>query len=363
MVCHGEMYRLKPHASRLTSFYLCIAVGGALGGIFVALVAPLIFNNYLELHFAMVLAPALAAFLLRRDGEQNWWKITAIATLALGLALVEHAGTLNKDVIARTRNFYGVLRVLEYYPDRPEFHFKRMNSGDICHGEQFVAPDKAMSPTTYYLESSGVGRALRALPPGNRRVGVIGLGAGTLAAYAHRGDTFRFYEINPESKRFAEMHFTYLTLATGKVEVVLGDARLSMEREPPQQYDLLVLDAFSGDSIPIHLLTREAVGIYLRHLKPGGALAIHVTNRHLDLVPVVQALAADHHLHQAYVPYFKPEPWWHYESVWMLLARDPAFLEHELIRAEAREPRSTRPARLWTDDYASLLPLVKYEPR
>ena len=363
MVCHGEVYRLKPHASRLTAFYLCIALGGALGGLFVGLIAPLMFNNYLELHIAMILAPALAAFLLQRDGEQNWWKITAIGTLILAGVLAEHAITLNKDVIARTRNFYGVLRVLQYYPDRPEFHFKRMNSGDICHGEQFVAPDKAMLPTTYYLEPSGVGRALRALPPGNRRIGIIGLGAGTLAAYAHAGDTFRFYEINPESKRFAETHFTYLLNATGTVEVVLGDARLSMEREPPQQYDLLALDAFSGDSIPVHLLTREALGIYLRHLKPGGALAIHVTNRHLDLVPVVQALAAHHNLRQAYVPYLKPEPWWHYESVWMLLARDATFLEHELIRAAATEPTSTRPPRLWTDDYASLLPLIKYETR
>ena len=363
MVCHGELYRLKPHASQLTAFYLCIALGGALGGIFVGLVAPLIFNNHFELHFAMILAPALAAFLLKRDGEQNWWKITAIATLALGLVLAEHAGTLNKDVIARTRNFYGVLRVLEYYPDKPEFHFKRMNSGDICHGEQFVAPDKAMLPTTYYLESSGVGRALRAIPPGNRRIGVIGLGAGTLAAYAHAGDTFRFYEINPESKRFAERHFTYLIQATGKVEVVLGDARLSMEREAPQQYDLLVLDAFSGDSIPVHLLTREAFSIYFRHLKRSGALAVHVTNRHLDLMPVVQKLATHYRLMKAYIPYLKPTVWWHYESIWVLLSRNPALLQEELIHTAAQPPAPSRDVPIWTDDYASLLPLMRYESR
>ena len=363
MVCHGELYRLKPHASQLTAFYLCMALGGALGGVFVGLVAPLIFSNHFELHVAMILAPALAAFLLKRDQEQNWWKITAIATLVLVLALAEHAGTLNKDVIARTRNFYGVLRVLEYYPDNPEFHFKRMNSGDICHGEQFVEPDKAMLPTTYYLESSGVGLALRALPPGNRRIGVIGLGAGTLAAYAHAGDAFRFYEINPESKRFAETHFTYLLNATGTVEVVLGDARLSMERESPQQYDLLVLDAFSGDSIPVHLLTREALATYFRHLKPTGALAVHVTNRHLDLVSVVQKLAHHYRLKQAYISYFKPTVWWHYESVWMLLSHDVALLQEELVRTASRPPPASRDVPLWTDDYTSLLPLVKYEVR
>jgi hypothetical protein len=363
MVCHGEVYRLKPHARQLTAFYLCIAVGGALGGVFVGLLAPLLFNNHFELHIAMILAPALVTFLLLRDGDRIVWRIAGIATLLLGLVLAEHAGTLSQDVIARTRNFYGVLRVLEYYSDKPEFHFKRMNSGDICHGEQFVRPDQTMLPTTYYLEASGVGRALRSIPPGNRRIGVIGLGVGTLATYAHAGDTFRFYEINPESKRLAETHFTYLIQATGSVEVVLGDARLSMEREAPQHYDLLVLDAFSGDSIPVHLLTQEAFSLYLRHLKSSGALAVHVTNRHMDLVPVVQKLAAHHGLKHAYMAYLKPEVWWHYESVWMALSRDASFLNHELIREAATAPKSTRHARLWTDDYASLLPLVKYEVR
>jgi hypothetical protein len=362
MVCHGEVYRLKPHPSRLTAFYLCIAFGGALGGIFVGLIVPVIFNNYLEYHIGMILAPLLVAVILYREGRHNLWKLTAAATFVLALTLAEHVARLNKDVVARARNFYGVLRVLEYNADKPHAHFKRMNSGDIAHGEQFVHPESAMLPTTYYVEASGIGRGLRSIAPGNRRIGTIGLGVGTLAAYAHAGDTFRFYEINPEAKRFAEKHFTYLLRATGNVEIVLGDARLSIEREPPQNYDLLVLDAFSGDSIPVHLLTREAFRIYLHHLKPAGGIAVHVTNRHLDLVPVVQKLAEHHQLQWAYIPYTSGDVAWHYMSIWMLLSRDPAFLQHELIRSAAIQPE-TRNARLWTDDYASLLPLLKYEAR
>jgi hypothetical protein len=190
----------------------------------------------------------------------------------------------------------------------------------------------------------------------------VGLGVGTVAAYAHEGDTFRFYEINPECKRFAERHFSYLPQAAGKVEVVLGDARLSMEREPPQNYDLLVLDAFSGDSIPVHLITKEAFAIYLRHLKPGGGLAAHITNRHLDLIPVVQRLADHYGLKCAYISDESNSAAWHSTSFWMLLSRDPAFLEHELIRTVTETP-PIKNIRLWTDDYAALLPLVKYEAR
>lgn len=363
MVCHGELYRLRPPAGRLTAFYLCIAFGGALGGIFVGLIAPLIFDNYYELHVAMILAPALITFVLLREGHRYLWKAAALATIVLAVTLAKHAGTLNKDVVARTRNFYGVLRVFEYNADSPGSHLKRMNSGDISHGEQFVESTLAMLPTSYYVPPSGVARALRSIPPGNRRVGVIGLGVGTLAAFAHQGDTFRFYEINPASKHFAQTEFSYLLHATGKVEIVLGDARFSMQREARQNYDLLVLDAFSGDSIPVHLLTREAVGVYLGHLKPTGALAVHVTNRHLDLVPVVQKLAEHYGLRYAYVPYNDPISWWHYESVWMLLSRDAAFLEQELIRTATEDPGRHRNVRLWTDDYASLLPLLKYEAR
>ena len=360
MVCHGEVYRLKPDPRYLTGFYLCIASGGALGGVFVGLIATLIFNNYLEYHLAIVLAPLLLTFILLRD--RGSWEIAAAATVVLALVLMDHARKLNKDVIARTRNFYGVLRVIEHNKGNPGAHIKRMNSGDITHGAQMVHPTLSMMPTTYYVESSGVGRVLRCLSPGNRRIGTVGLGVGTLAAYAHEGDTFRFYEINPECKRFAERHFSYLLEATGKVEVVLGDARLSMEREPPQNYDLLVLDAFSSDSIPVHLVTLEAFAIYLRHIKPAGSVAVHVSNRHLDLIPVAQNLAEHYGLHWAYIIDTSEAVAWHSTSFWMLLSRDPALLENELIRVVAQRPPK-KDIRLWTDDYASMLPLLKYEAR
>ena len=310
----------------------------------------------------MLFAPVLLAFLLQREGRPYLWKIVAAVTVALALVVAEHVGKLNKDVVARTRNFYGVLRVMDYAAWVPQAHTKRMNSGDIVHGEQLIQPALAMLPTTYYVEPSGIGRALHSLAPGNRRIGVVGLGVGTLAAYAHAGDTFRFYEINPASKRFAETQFTFLLRATGKVEIVLGDARLSMEREGPQNYDLLVLDAFSGDSIPVHLLTREAIEIFLRHLKPRGGFAVHITNRHLDLVPVVRKLAEHYDLKWAYIPYTSGDIAWHYTSFWMLLSRDAAFLERELIRSAAVTP-TAKDVPLWTDDYASLLPLLKYEAR
>lgn len=349
MVCHGEVYRLRPHPSGLTGFYLSIALGGALGGIFVGLIAPMIFKGYFEFHLGMLLAPVWLVFVLKREGRAYAWKVTAAMTLLLAYVLAEHVARLRQDVVAQARNFYGVLRVLEYNPLMPEIHVKRMNSGDITHGEQYVHPQLAKAPTAYYVEPSGVGRALHAVPPGNRRIGVVGLGIGTLAAYARVGDTFRFYEINPASKRFAEKHFTYLLRAPGKVEVVLGDARMSLEREAPQNYDVLVLDAFSGDAVPVHLLTREALALYLRHIKTNGTIAVHVTNRHLDLVQVVENLARYHGLASKYVAYTNRDAAWHYDSFWMLLARG----------GEIRPIQG----RLWTDDYASLLPLVKYERR
>lgn len=363
MVCHGEVYRLKPHPNKLTSFYMCIAVGGALGGVFVALVAPVLFNNFLEFHFGMLLAPLLVVILLLSEGQRQLWKLAGGMTLVLALVLAQHIRSLNKDVLARTRNFYGVLSVLEQNEQVALQHRRSMYSGDIVHGEQFLHPLNATLATTYYGDLSGVGRALRSIPAGNRRVGAIGLGIGTIAAYAHRDDQFRFYEINPESRRLAEKYFTYLSRARGKVEVVLGDGRVTLENEPQNNYDLLVIDAFSGDSIPVHLLTREAVAIYLHHVKPNGGLAFHITNRHLDLFPVLQKLADHYQLNWVYIRYDPSgsNAWLEYTSVWMILSRDQAFLDDE-IRTAARTP-TIRDVRLWTDDFASVLPLLKIPKR
>ena len=368
MILHGELYRMRPVAERLTSYYLAIALGGALGGAFVGLIAPVVFSAYFELHWTLIVSVVLLLAIHAR--ENTWLRFGNIATpiwALLGTGLIVLSGTLwmqaqvaENNVILRTRNFYGVLRVFDYPPKDGSTHTRRLNSGEITHGEQFVNPLYSQMPTTYYHEESGIGAALEALAgTTNRRIGAVGLGIGTLASYTTAGDTIRFYEINPETKDLAEKYFFYLQNATGKVEVVFGDARLSLEREPPQNFHLLVLDAFSSDSIPVHLLTREAVEGYLKHLRSSGVLAIHITNRHLDLVPVVDGLMRHFKLHAAFIQYDASNSEnWKYSCKWVLLTRQPTVLESEAILSLSEELPKRRNATLWTDDYASLLPLI-----
>ena len=209
--------------------------------------------------------------------------------VALGVALWVQARRSGTGKVCRSRNFYGVLTVLKLQQSGVDC-FKLMH-GRTAHGLQLADPARANWPTLYFTEKSGVGLAMRALPAAGRRIGVVGLGAGTLASYGRPGDSFRFYEINPEVERLARSRFTYLSNCLGNVEVVLGDARLSLEQEPGQQFDLLVLDAFSSDAIPVHLLTREAFAVYERHLETNGIIAVHVSNVSLNLAPVVAHLA------------------------------------------------------------------------
>ncbi len=370
MVCHGELYRLKPHPRHLTGYYLMIAAGGALGGVLVGLVAPLVFNSHAELHWGLMAFALLLTLVYAREkiavhlaGESvPIWKLALVGLIALGVTLTIQVRYAARHLVSGTRGFYGVLRVFEYNPELPEAHVYLLHCGEITHGVQFADPVQAAWPTAYYHDQSGVGLALRHLPrERDRRIGVVGLGVGTLAAYGQAGDVVRFYEINPQAKQLAETRFTYLAGSTARVEVVLGDARLSLENEPSQQFDLLALDAFSGDAIPVHLLTREALEIYLRHLKPDGVLAMHITNRHLDLLPVMENLARHFHLHWALIPFESDKrEWWRYSNKWVLLTRDPAFLEQPAIREAATTPEpSARRVPLWTDDYASLFAILK----
>jgi len=236
-----------------------------------------------------------------------------------------------------------------------------LQHGRITHGLQFAAPSLQALPTTYYGPQSGVGLAFKALPAGARRVGAVGLGTGTLAAYSRAGDSLRFYEINPAVQNLARSRFTYLSKCRGDCTVTLGDARLSLEAEPAQGFDLLALDAFSSDSIPIHLLTREAFELYLRHLKPGGIIAVHTSNHFLDLEPVVLGLAGHFGLAYALVDQDpKRDEWWIYASSWILLCRDPQVLSHPAISSAARPPANrSRTLRLWTDDFSNLLQILK----
>jgi SAM-dependent methyltransferase/MFS family permease len=362
LFCHGELYKLRPAPARLTAFYLVVSLGGALGGLLVAVVAPLVFNGYYELGVALVVLATLAALRLATIG-----KIPAFVSLALLLGIAASAAydsfRYHRDVRVATRSFYGVLRVKEYGRPGEESHMRRLVHGAIMHGEQYMHDKFRRQLTTYYHEDSGIGAAIRSLPEDRpARVGVIGLGTGTIAAYGRKGDVYRFYDIDARVMDLARTQFTYLGDSPAKIELALGDARLTLEREQPQNFDVLAVDAFSSDAIPVHLITREALGTYLRHLKPDGIVAFHVSNRFLDLIPVVARLAKEQGAHAVLVRDDPDEEEDHRRSRsdWVLVSRDPAALKREaMVEREATEAEDRPDWRTWTDDYSNLIQILK----
>ncbi len=352
--CNGELAARKPAPAHLTQFYLTMATGGALGSFIVAFAAPRLFRSYAELPIAL----SLCAIVIMMSVYRRRILIDIAATICAVLATVPAFAYMltSERVVEEGRNFYGSL----YIEDSPAGGgvpaLRRIVHGAISHGAQFREPKESQRPTAYYGPNSGIGRCLLNLT-GPRRVGVIGLGAGTLAAYSRPGDRFRFYEINPLVARYAEQHFTFLSQARehATVEVLLGDGRLLLESEPPQQFDLLVLDAFSGDSIPVHLLTREAFQVYRKHLKPQGVLALHLSNLYLDLLPVAARLAGDQGwmsipVLDEGVPKGGTIP-----SIWCVAgsreALDPLGLPTKTV--------SSRQGALWVDDQSSLLQALR----
>jgi hypothetical protein len=375
MVCHGELYRLRPRAERLTAYYLAIALGGALGGIFVALVAPAIFNTFLETPIITLAVAGLVTFILWRQQPKWSFALSPLAsaltgTLAIAVALGYVLLDLRKQSIYTTRSFYGAYRVKE----GPTMLLNGIDwpltagparillSGQIYHGLQFTNPAAAMTPTAYFCQEEGMGVTFRALPAKpHRRIGVVGLGAGTLATYARPGDYLRFYEINPDVVRIARTYFTFLTNCPARTDVILGDGRLSLEHEPSQHFDFLLLDAFAGDSVPLHLLTDQAMQIYLRHLNPDGVIVFNISNSHVDLQPVIRALAEKHGLTTVLVPPVMVDPReGKLVSMWMLLTANREFLNCPEVAALMRSSDFISPRRpiLWTDDYSSILPIL-----
>jgi len=371
LVCQGEVYRLKPAARHLTSFYLWIAVGGAAGGVFVAVIAPMIFGSFAELNWGAWLFVVLLVILHAIQNTRlqfrarTWpaWQFLLSADLALSAALLYQTWDADRDIITVSRNFYGVLRVADIHKNEPTHAFSLRN-GNIGHGMQFANPPMSGFPISYYGTESGVGVALNTFSrQTHRRLGVIGLGVGTIAAYAHAGDTLRFYEINPEVEKIARTRFTYLKQCPADVSIVLGDARLSLENEPPQQFDVLVLDAFSSDAIPVHLLTKEAFEIYFKHLKPDGVIALHISNRYLNLFPVMMGIAKELKTFMVYIlwqpqslrPFFS-------DSQWVIITRNQQFVENKELMAHATmmPDQSTAEVVLWTDDKTSLLPIFQF---
>lgn len=435
MICHGELYRLKPEPRQLTSYFLSIAAGGAIGGFLVAIVAPAVFDDYRELelgywvltyglgvlcyhHRSREMATAVAVGGMLLVFGMPWLESQFDDAAGLAVELMEflrgnaliilaglgviigslfHLRTLSVlpgfqvrmaglvmvfsvlvgavvvvqwpeggsvPVLSATRNFYGTLKVYDYNASDEENRYHLLLHGATTHGMQFVKPERSVIPTTYYSENSGVGRALDSMPESPRRVGIVGLGTGSLLVYGRAGDYMRVYEINPAVHQLAREQFTYLEISPARVEVVMGDARLMMERElalgEAQQFDVLVLDAFSSDAIPVHLLTKEAFELYLSHLKPDGVIAVHVSNRYLNLRPVVERVAGHLDLNVAVI-YEDYEPdWWVYATTWILVTRNQEFLEQYAIESVTEEPETwERPPPLWTDEYASLYSIMK----
>ncbi|HKQ29968.1 MAG TPA: hypothetical protein VJS66_01675, partial [Burkholderiales bacterium] len=440
MLCHGELARLKPSPRYLTSFYLTLTAGGAAGGLFVGLAAPLLFPGMWEyplglwltaalvigafwhdrssplyartdwpMHAALIVATVLAFYILRTtvlpwlpSAPDDWLFSMPIIAAILGLtlhvrsrrrAVVSRArsdmrrtmalastlaalwllgGTLtylvadpDTDTLHQSRNFYGVLHVIDDLDHDPELHRFRLNHGRIVHGMQYQSADKRREPTSYYGRDSGVGLAIHHHPRRflGLRIGVVGLGVGTLAAHGMKGDLIRFYEINPDVLTLAGPNarlFTYVGDSKARVEFVIGDARVELERElaqgRAQRFHVLALDAFSSDSIPAHLLTREALEVYLQHLVPDGVLAIHISNRGVDLAPVVRALAQHAGLAHVFISPSDGHLTW--TNTWALLARDPSLLKINAI-ADAAEADEDPSAILWTDDYSNLLRVLK----
>jgi SAM-dependent methyltransferase/MFS family permease len=358
--CHGELYRLRPAPRHLTAFYLVVAAGGALGGLLVAVLAPLAFSGYYELGIGLVVLALLAA--LRFAAVNMAARLVSLAVLMAVAGCAVYDGLRHQqDVRVATRSFYGVLRVKEYGEAGLQTHLRRLVHGTIMHGEQYMHDGQRRMLTTYYHDKSGIGAAIRSKQARPVRVGVIGLGTGTIAAYGRRGDLYRFYEIDSRVIHLAQTEFTYLADSEAKIELALGDARLTLEREAPQALDVLAVDAFSSDAIPAHLITREALGTYLRHVKPDGVVAFHVSNRFLELVPVVARLAAENDAHAVLVDDDPDEDdATRSTSDWVLVSRDAAALKHKEIVDAGALPAEDRPEwRTWTDDYSNLVQILK----
>jgi hypothetical protein len=379
MFCHGELSLLKPGTARLTSFYLMIALGGALGAIFTGLIAPHIFVGIYEFPLSLLFVAALALWLNwqgeigsrspataipsrdRRERSSGVWaqRLLWIAvSAAMAVALVEEARGYHKDAIVMTRNFYGSLRVVESV--RGGGNTRTLYHGTVQHGAQYLDPAKRAEPTTYFGPDSGAGLALRFCCQGPKRVGIIGLGAGTLAAYGNPGDTFRFYEINPQVIELAKSHFTFLADSKASISVAQGDARLSLERETGPLYDIFIADAFSGDAIPVHLLTKEAVRLYLTHMKPEGILAVHVSNQYLDLAPVVAQLAWSEGLFARIVRSPRDDRHLYAQADWVVMTSNAEFFTRPEISGVAAMIEERPGVRLWTDDYNNLLQVLRF---
>jgi hypothetical protein len=360
MFCHGELARTRPDPSQLTRFYLMISLGGALGAVLVAIVAPLTLPGYYELGIALV---ALAVVLALRLERRLLWGGMAVLG-ATALFVVRGAYDYTSGMRVMERDFYGVVRTADHPDPVP---YRSMYHGGIMHGGQLLGDSFRNTPADYFGPTSGYGRvftSLREIQPRRKlSVGVIGLGAGVLAAWMKPGDRLVFYEISPRVVDIARREFTFLADTAARTEVVLGDGRLSLEREPPRGYDVLGVDAFSGDSIPMHLITREAMALYVKHLNPDGVIIFQATNRYVDLLPVVKHLAAEFGMQAVNIADLAevaegPE-YWYSSTDQVIVTRNRKLLEWPRIDEASEEIDERSDLPVFTDSHHNLLRILK----
>ena len=375
MICHGELYRTRPAPAHLTSFYLMTSIGGAVGGITVNLIAPLIFRGYWEFESGLGITWGIALTLFMGTVKKaqitqtrTSIRVALVALIIAGIIFISNTRE-KTEILVLDRNFYGVMQVNSLDAENPTAHKNEFAHGKTIHGVQFQSADKKKIPTTYYSEGSGVGIALLNHParPGNLKIGAIGLGVGTISTYGRPGDQIIFYEINPMVIEIAQSeYFSFMADSPADISTILGDARISLENELQEtgshDFDILVVDAFNSDSIPTHLLTQEAFALYSAHLNPEGIIAIHISNRHLDLRPVVWKQADEFGFSGFEFSNIDPEineisvlP-----SEWIVLSKNKDFLQNPVI-LELGAPRSEDlpDLRLWTDDYSNIFELLR----
>ncbi len=366
MLCHGELALARPSAKYLTSFYLIVSAGGVLGGVFVALIAPNIFEQFTEYPLALLAACVLGMIGWLRTGAWGAWvkenfavRIPMMALLfgSLGAAALAALPTVGKTADAIVRNFFGILWVVERTDQAGDY--RQLTHGRIKHGSQYAKEPLKSQPTSYFGPHGGVGVVMNALQKEKPAIdiGIVGLGAGTMAAWGRPGDTIHFYEINPDDEGVARKWFSYLSDSKAKVDVALGDARIVLEREiaagRKNDFDILVVDAFSSDAIPVHLLTEQCADLYKQRLKPGGVLMMHISNRSLNLEPVVRGMAG----HLGWKPYnFLSSgnlPTGEDGSKWILITGDDDFTKRTDLQRLVSGWTKEQPL-LWTDDFSSL---------
>lgn len=358
LAVHAELVRRQPANGALGGFYLDLAAGGALGTLAAGLVAPSLLPVPLEQPLAalalwLYLLPPVLAEARERHPLRPPAALRAVlgaATLALAVALAAHAWLRVRDGATWARSVFGALQVKEY--GRGDREIRHLLDGRISHGFQYLQPDRRMTPTAYFAPSTGIGRLL-SQPGPPRNVAVLGLGVGTLAAYGRAGDRVRFFEINPAVIQVARERFSFLSDAPAQVDVVEGDARVTLAQDPTI-WDVIVVDAFSGDAIPLHLITEEAVAMYLSRLGSDGLLAVNVSNRHADLPRVLWAHVERFGLSAAGRTASVDSPLGPYRSDWAFLAFDAGVLRF----AGDVLPGGDAPVR-FTDDHAPLLSILR----